>query len=164
MDQELRTQLHTVSQARPLGDHKRSGPRPLWSRAPNFLMKSAAFLEGRAAPPYRWAQSPRGRRLEVFIGPLPAAGGPAAQTLDTVGLGRGSASFPGYTPAHFSTLIPNKRGLEVNCRACTNKRAKDKMLLGRQDSWLLLPAVGSPSNHIAEVIMFDLFTLPSSPE
>lgn len=100
----------------------------------------------------------------MFIGPLPAAGGSAAQTLDTVGLGCGSASFPGYTPAHFSTLIPNKKGLKVNCRAFTNKRAKDKMLLGRQDSWLLLPAVGSLSNHIAEVIKFDLFTLPTGPE
>lgn len=127
-------------------------------------MKSAALLVGRAAPPYRWAQSPRGRRLEVFIGLLPAAGGSAAQTLDTVGLGCGSASFPGYTPAHFSTLIPNKRGWKVNCRAFTNKSAKDKMLPGRQDSWLLLPAGGSPSNHISEVIIFDLFPLPRGPE
>lgn len=33
------------------------------------------------------------------------------------------------------------------------------MLPGRQDSWLLLPAVGSPSYHIAGVIMFDLLAI-----
>lgn len=52
---------------------------------------------------------------------------------------------PGDTPAHFSTLAPNNKGLKVDCWGST----KDKIVLGRRGSWLLLPAVGSPSAHVA---------------
>lgn len=52
---------------------------------------------------------------------------------------------PGDTPAHFSTLVPNNKGLKVDCWGST----KDKIVLGRRGSWLLLPAVGSPSAHVA---------------
>ena len=76
-----------------------------------------------------------------------------------LGLDVAAPPYPGYPPAHFSTFIPNKKGLKVDCWAFTNKIARDKMLLGRQDSWLLFPAVGSLSNHIAGLIMFDLLTL-----
>lgn len=128
-------------------------------------MKPAAFLEGRAEPPYRQAQSPCGRSLEVFIGPLPAAGGAAAQTLDTVGLGCGSSSFPGVYPSTLLNIHSQlKKGLKVDCSAFTNKIAKDKMWLGRQDSWLLLPAVRFPSDRITGVVVFDLFSLQSGPE
>lgn len=76
-----------------------------------------------------------------------------------LGLDVAAPPSPGYTLAHFLTFILNKKGLKVDYRGFTNKIAKDKMLLGRQDSWLLLPAVRSPSSYIAGAMIFDLFTL-----
>lgn len=71
---------------------------------------------------------------------------------------------PGYALACFPTFILHKKGLKVDCSGFTSKIAKDKMLLGCQESWLLLPAVRSSSGHIAETITFDPFTLHSGLE
>lgn len=85
----------------------------------------------------------------MFIRPLPEAAGGGGGGVTRPDFGHGWAwtwqLLPsGDTPAHFSTFVPSKKVLKVDCRGST----KDETVLGHQGSWLLLPAVGLLSAHV----------------
>lgn len=170
MDQELRTQHNTLSQAwQAFGGYRRwvqghfgAKPPTSWWNLKLSLKAGLKFLICRlrvlVAGASKWLS---GLSLQRAVR-HPDFGRSWAWTWQLL-------LPPGYILEYFSTFILNKKkkkkkGLKVDCRGFTNKIAKDKMLLGRQRSWLLLPAVGSPSNYIAGAIMFDLFTSQSGLE
>lgn len=110
------------------------------------------------------------QRLRVLSGPSLGQVGQLPRLWTWLGLDVAAPPLPGDTPAHFSTFTPNKKGLKVDCWDSTNMMVKDKILLGRQGSWLLPPAIvagSAPYSHqlpLPGAITLALFTLQSASE